>query len=82
MSTPQKTIIIVHWLGTDKIEAYTSLKCFVEHNKKYNLSTLNNYISRKKAPYINTEVSVMRVDLVERLHRYVTSESGLRIKVK
>jgi len=58
-----KTIIIAHHKQADKYEAFTSLKKFVDAYPVYNLHTMYHWITRKKKPYENESIKVVRVNV-------------------
>ena len=61
-----KRVVVVYWkrfAGTD-IDVFSSLKNFCDSYPKFNYHTLNNYLSKKKIPFENQEIKIVRQPLL------------------
>jgi hypothetical protein len=61
-----KNVIVAIWLESGMIEVFSSLRCFTENYPQYNEHTINNYISRKKIPYVTDELSLIKTKFIRR----------------
>ena len=63
------TVIIVLRKKTADIETYSSLVSFCEQNKEYNSDMLYNITSRKKKPFEDDEIKLLRCHVITRMPR-------------
>jgi hypothetical protein len=66
-----KRVVVVHWkrfAGTD-IDVFSSLKNFCDSYPEFNYHTLNNYLSKKKIPFENQEIKIVRQPLLTTVQR-------------
>jgi len=66
ISEINKRVVVVHWkrfAGTD-IDVFSSLKNFCDSYPEFNYHTLNNYLSKKKIPFENQEIKIVRQPLL------------------
>ncbi len=64
----RKSVVVAVWKHEGgEIEVYTSLLGFLEHNKGFKQGTIENYLSRKKTPYEDDKVKLLRTNLIQRL---------------
>jgi hypothetical protein len=61
-----KNVIVAIWLDSGRIEVFSSLRGFTENYPQYNEHTINNYISRKKIPYVTDELSLVKTKFIRR----------------
>lgn len=59
-------IILVYDKLEKKYTVYSSLAGFIEHNPGYSDHTINNYLSRKKQPYEDERLTIMRLPVIGR----------------
>lgn len=66
-----KRVVVVQWkrfAGTD-INVFSSLKGFCDSYPAYNYHTLNNYLSKKKIPFENSDIKIERQPLYKQVKR-------------
>lgn len=71
LSEINKRVVVVHWkrfAGTD-IDVFSSLKNFCDSYPEFNYHTLNNYLSKKKVPFENDEIKIVRQPLLTSVAR-------------
>jgi hypothetical protein len=71
ISEINKRVVVVHWkrfAGTD-IDVFSSLKNFCNSYPEFNYHTLNNYLSKKKIPFENDEIKIVRQPLLTSVSR-------------
>lgn len=61
-----KNVIVAIWHNTGSVEVFSSLRGFLEKHPEYNEHTLNNYISRKKVPFVVEELSLLKTKFIKR----------------
>lgn len=59
-----KHVIVVNWKETGLTETYSSLAVFTDRNPGFKQNTINNYISRKKAPYETPALKLIKCELL------------------
>lgn len=66
-----KRVVVVQWkrfAGT-YIDVFSSLKGFCDSYPAYNYHTLNNYLSKKKIPFENSDIKIERQPLIKQVKR-------------
>lgn len=58
-----KHVIIVNWIKEKKTEAYPTLTSFLAQHPVAPINTINNYISRKRVPYMNTKCIIEKLEI-------------------
>ena len=68
---PRKSVVVAIWKKTreDEVEVFTSLVGFLERYPHYVKATIENYITRRKVPYSDENVTINRVELQGRFNK-------------
>ncbi|MBS1525848.1 MAG: hypothetical protein JST19_09390 [Bacteroidetes bacterium] len=66
-----KRVVIVEWkrFAGNTIDVFSSLKNFCDSYPDFNYHTLNNYLSKRKIPFENDEVKIVRQPLLTKVLR-------------
>jgi hypothetical protein len=75
-----KNVIVAIWLESGSVEVFSSLRGFTENYPQYNEHTINNYISRKKIPYVTDDLSLIKTKFVRRKSADKTPEIATKMK--
>lgn len=55
-------VIVANW-SDGRVECFSTVTVFLEHNPGLNRETIMYHLSRKNRPYIDNDVKISRVDL-------------------
>lgn len=61
-----RRVIAVHWKSSQEtpLEIYSSLKTFCDGHPRFQYSTLNNYLSKRKTAFENDDVRIERMKIL------------------